>query len=37
MTKEEFTEVALKVATGMGIAYILLQLFSLAAYLDAGM
>jgi hypothetical protein len=37
MTKEEFTIVALKVLTGMGIMYILLQLFSLAAYLDGGM
>jgi len=37
MTKEEFTVVALKVATGMGLMYIVLKLFSLAAYLDAGM
>lgn len=36
MTKEEFTVVALKVLTGMGLMYIVLQLFSLAAYLDAG-
>lgn len=37
MTKEEFTVVALKVATGMGLMYIVLQLFSLAAYLDGAM
>ena len=36
MTKEEFTVVALKVLTGMGLMYIVLQLFSLAAYIDAG-
>lgn len=36
MTREEFIAV-MKVATGMGIAYIMLQLFSLAAFLDAGM
>lgn len=33
MTREEFIAV-LKVATGMGFMYIVLQLFSLAAYLD---
>lgn len=37
MTREEFTVVALKVLTGMGLLYIVLQLFSLAAYLDSGM
>lgn len=37
MTKEKFTVVALKVLTGMGLMYIVLQLFSLAAYLDGGM
>lgn len=36
MTKEEFTVVALKLLTGMGFMYIVLQLFSLAAYLDSG-
>ncbi len=36
MTREEFIAV-LKVATGMGVMYIVLQIFSIAAYLDAGM